>query len=154
MSRNFFLNSEARMEGIEKKVLNLEKKALEELRKIWRKVFVEEAPRNSKKYLIPRLAYRLQEKAYGEISRKGAKRLKSLADRLEQGKRISSDKLPAVGTEWILERGEETHAVMVTDKGLIYREEFFTSLSAVAGKIMGMSYNGPLLFGMRDKKVS
>ncbi len=40
---------------------------------------------------------------------------------------------------------------MVTDKGLIYREEFFTSLSAVAGKIMGMSYNGPLLFGMRDK---
>ncbi|BEP32938.1 MAG: hypothetical protein WBIAU2_11650 [Wolbachia endosymbiont of Drosophila biauraria] len=82
------------MEGIEKKVLNLEKKALEELRKIWRKVFVEEAPRNSKKYLIPRLAHRLQEKAYGEISRKGAKRLKYLADRLEQGKRISSDKLP------------------------------------------------------------
>ncbi|MFP3021391.1 MAG: DUF2924 domain-containing protein, partial [Wolbachia sp.] len=44
------------------------------------------------------------------------------------------------------------HAVMVTDKGLIYREEFFTSLSAVAGKIMGMSYNGPLLFGLRDQK--
>lgn len=43
-------------------------------------------------------------------------------------------------------------AVMVTDKGLIYREEFYTSLSAVAGKIMGMSYNGPLLFGMRDKE--
>ncbi|MDE5057971.1 DUF2924 domain-containing protein, partial [Wolbachia endosymbiont of Drosophila bocki] len=53
-----------------------------------------------------------------------------------------------------LERGEETHAVMVTDKGLIYREEFFTSLSAVARKIMGMSYNGPLLFGMRDKNGS
>ena len=75
----------------------------------------------------------------------------SLADRLEKGKRISSDKLPVAGTELILERGEETHAVMVTDKGLIYREEFYTSLSAVAGKIMGMSYNGPLLFGMRDK---
>ncbi|CAQ54449.1 putative phage related protein [Wolbachia endosymbiont of Culex quinquefasciatus JHB] len=138
-------------EETEKKVMNLEKKALAELRKIWKKVYEEEAPRYSKKYLIPRLAYRMQEKAYGEMSRKGAKRLEYLADRLEKGKRISSDKLPVEGTELILERGEETHAVMVTDKGLIYREEFFTSLSAVAGKIMGMSYNGPLLFGMRDK---
>ncbi|WP_265037894.1 MULTISPECIES: DUF2924 domain-containing protein [unclassified Wolbachia] len=139
---------------VEKEVEYLEKKALEELRKIWKKVFEEEAPRHSKKYLIPRLAYRIQEKAYGEISRKGAKRLEYLADRLEKGKRISSDKLPVAGTELILERGEETHAVMVTDKGLIYREEFYTSLSAVAGKIMGMSYNGPLLFGMRDKSGS
>ncbi|WP_341820199.1 DUF2924 domain-containing protein [Wolbachia endosymbiont (group A) of Cydia strobilella] len=139
---------------IEKKVMNLERKPLDELRKIWKKVFVEEAPRYSKKYLIPRLAYRMQEKVYGEMSRKGTKRLEYLADRLEKGKRISSDKLPVEGTELILERGEETHAVMVTDKGLIYKEEFYTSLSAVAGKIMGMSYNGPLLFGMRDQKGS
>ncbi|MHC3931306.1 UNVERIFIED_CONTAM: DUF2924 domain-containing protein [Wolbachia endosymbiont of Nasonia longicornis] len=139
-------------EEIEKKVMNLERKPLGELRKTWKKVFGEEAPRYSKKYLIPRLAYRMQEEAYGEMSRKGAKRLEYLADRLEKGKRISSDKLPVEGTELILERGEETHAVMVTDKGLIYKEEFYTSLSAVAGKIMGMSYNGPLLFGMRDKE--
>ncbi|WP_250294739.1 DUF2924 domain-containing protein [Wolbachia endosymbiont of Oedothorax gibbosus] len=139
---------------VEKEVKCLEKKALEELRKIWKKVFEEEAPRHTKKYLIPRLAYRMQEKVYGEMSRKGAKRLEYLADRLEKGKRISSDKLPVAGTELILERGEETHAVMVTNTGLIYREEFYTSLSAVAGKIMGMSYNGPLLFGMRDKKGS
>ncbi|WP_341817584.1 MULTISPECIES: DUF2924 domain-containing protein [unclassified Wolbachia] len=139
-------------EETEKKVMNLEKKTLEELRRMWKKVYGEEAPRYSKKYLIPRLAYRMQEKAYGEMSRKGTKRLEYLADRLEKGKRISSDKLPVEGTELILERGEETHAVMVTDKGLIYREEFFTSLSAVAGKIMGMSYNGPLLFGLRDQK--
>ncbi|MCX3064525.1 DUF2924 domain-containing protein [Wolbachia endosymbiont of Drosophila pseudotakahashii] len=134
-------------EETEKKVINLEKKTLEELRRMWKKVFVEEAPKHSKKYLIPRLAYRMQEKVYGEMSRKGTKRLEYLADRLEKGKRISSDKLPVEGTELILERGEETHAVMVTDKGLIYKEEFYTSLSAVAGKIMGMSYNGPLLFG-------
>ncbi|WP_341823071.1 DUF2924 domain-containing protein [Wolbachia endosymbiont (group A) of Clivina fossor] len=138
----------------EKKVMNLERKPLDELRKIWKKVYGEEAPRYSKKYLIPRLAYRMQEKAYGEMSRKGTKRLEYLADRLKKGKRISSDKLPVAGTELILERGKETHAVMVTDKSLIYREEFYTSLSAVAGKIMGMSYNGPLLFGMRDKNGS
>lgn len=141
-------------EKIEKKVKNLGEKPLAELRKIWKKVYGEEAPQHSRKYLIPRLAYRMQEKEYGEMSRKGAKRLEYLADRLEKGKRISSDKLPVEGTELILERGEEVHVVMVTNTGLIYREEFYTSLSAVAGKIMGMSYNGPLLFGMRDKKGS
>ncbi|WP_419198865.1 DUF2924 domain-containing protein [Wolbachia endosymbiont of Rhagoletis cingulata] len=141
-------------EEIEKKVMNLERKPLDELRKMWKKAYGEEAPKHSKKYLIPRLAYRMQEKVYGEMSRKGLKRLEYLADRLEKGKRISSDKLPVEGTELILERGEETHAVMVTDKGLIYREGFYMSLSAVAGKIMGMSYNGPLLFGMRDKNGS
>ncbi len=57
----------------EKKVMNLEKKTLEELKKIWKKVYGKEAPRYSKKYLIPRLAYRIQKKAYGEMSRKGAK---------------------------------------------------------------------------------
>nr|WP_253308775.1 DUF2924 domain-containing protein [Rickettsia endosymbiont of Ceutorhynchus assimilis] len=139
---------------IEKKVMNLERKPLGEMRKMWKKVFGEEAPKHSKKYLIPRLAYRMQEEAYGEMSRKGTKRLEYLADWLEKGKRISSDKLPVEGTELILERGEETHAVRVTDQGLIYREEFFTSLSAEAGKIMEMSYNGPLLFGMRDKNGS
>ncbi len=139
-------------EEIEKKVRSLGGKPLAELKKIWKKVYGEEAPRYSKKYLIPRLAYRLQEKAYGEMSRKGANRLEYLADRLEKGKRISSDKLPVEGTELILERGEEVHVVMVTNTGLIYREEFYTSLSAVAGKIMGMSYNGPLLFGMREKE--
>ncbi|GFQ95212.1 putative phage related protein [Trichonephila clavata] len=73
--------------------------------------------KHSRKYLIPRLAYRIQEEAYGEMSRKGAKRLEYLADRLEKGKRISSDKLPVEGTELILERGEEIHVVMVTNTG-------------------------------------
>lgn len=133
-------------------IKSLEEKPLEELRKIWKEEFGKEAPRHSKKYLIPRIAYRIQEKAYGEISRKSAKRLEYLAERLEKGKRISSDKLPIAGTELILEKGEEMHAVMVTDKGLIYKEECYTSLSAVAREIMGMSYNGPLLFGMRGEK--
>ena len=54
-------------EEIEKKVRSLGGKPLAELRKIWKKVYEKEAPRYTKKYLIPRLAYRLQEKAYGEI---------------------------------------------------------------------------------------
>ncbi len=57
-------------EEIEKKVMNLERKPLGELRKTWKKVFGEEAPRYSKKYLIPRLAYRMQEEAYEKCQEK------------------------------------------------------------------------------------
>ncbi|CAH2217086.1 jg15366, partial [Pararge aegeria aegeria] len=102
--------------------MNLERKPLGELRKMWKKVFGEEAPKHSKKYLILRLAYRMQEEAYGEMSRKGTKRLEYLADRLEKGKRISSDKLPVEGTELILERGEETHARVACEKYIKSRE--------------------------------
>ncbi|WP_255453495.1 DUF2924 domain-containing protein [Wolbachia endosymbiont of Atemnus politus] len=82
---------------IKKEVLNLEGKkrvgrAEENMeRSIWGRS-------TSKKYLIPRLAYRIQEEACGEMSRKSAKRLKYLFERLEKGKRISSDKLPVAGT--------------------------------------------------------
>jgi hypothetical protein len=110
---------------IKKEVLSF-KKPLVELRKMWKEVFEEEVPPNSRKYLVRCLTYKLQKGVYGEMSRKGGKRLEYLADRVEKGKRISSDKLPVVGTEAILQRGEEAHAVMVTDTGLVYREEFYT----------------------------
>jgi hypothetical protein len=42
-----------------------------ELRRMWKKVFGKEALRNSKKYLIPRLSYKLQEEEYGGMSRRG-----------------------------------------------------------------------------------
>ncbi|MGL9718544.1 MAG: DUF2924 domain-containing protein, partial [Wolbachia sp.] len=51
------------MENKEKEVASLVEKPLEELKKIWQEVFEKEAPRTTKKYLIPRIAYRMQEKA-------------------------------------------------------------------------------------------
>ncbi len=38
--------------------------------------------------------------------------------------------------------------------GFIYEGQLFTSLSAIAGKITGMSYNGPKLFGVRCARSS
>lgn len=136
---------------VEKEIKCLEKKALEELRKILKKVFGEEAPRYSKKCLIPRLAYKIQEKTYGEISRKGAKRLEYLADLLEKGKRISSDKLPIERTELILERGEEVHVVMVTNTGLIPRRVLYVIISG-SGKNNGNELQQTFIVGVREKE--
>ena len=40
----------------------------DELKKLWRELFDESAPRKKRDYLIPRLAWRIQELAYGGIS--------------------------------------------------------------------------------------
>jgi hypothetical protein len=76
-------------QNVGKEVLSLESKTLAELRKIWKELCKTEAPPRSRKYLIPRLAYRLQEEAYGGVPSKAAKILDQLANRLEQGNRIS-----------------------------------------------------------------
>ena len=38
-----------------------------------------------KTYLLPRLAYRLQELAYGPMAEKSSKQLDNLADQMEKG---------------------------------------------------------------------
>ncbi|MBD0392058.1 DUF2924 domain-containing protein, partial [Wolbachia endosymbiont of Pentalonia nigronervosa] len=58
----------------EQEVLSLTSKSLPEIKKIWRQLFESEAPPYCRKYLIRRIAYRLQEKAYGELSSKSAKK--------------------------------------------------------------------------------
>jgi hypothetical protein len=140
-------------QSVEKEVLSLPGKTLAELKKMWKELFKSDAPPYSKKYLIPRLAYRLQEVAYGELSSKSARRLDQLSCLIEQGKKISCDKLPIAGTKFVREYNGENHEVLVTNTGFVYKEQFFTSLSAIAGKITGISYNGPLFFGLRDNKA-
>lgn len=136
-------------ESVEKEVLSLPSKTLAEVKKMWKSLFQSEPPPYCRKYLIRRIAYRLQEIAYGKLS---SKRLNDLASQMEKGKRISSDNLPIVGTKFVREYNGKDHEVLVTDTGFKYEGQYFTSLSAIAGKITGTNRNGPDFFGLRDRK--
>ena len=50
------------------KVATLPSLENDELKKLWRELFDEPAPRKKRDYLIPRLAWRIQELAYGGLS--------------------------------------------------------------------------------------
>ncbi|WP_341808359.1 DUF2924 domain-containing protein [Wolbachia endosymbiont (group E) of Neria commutata] len=139
-----------RKQSVEQEISSLFGKTAQELRKVWKKYFPSEAPPYYKKYLIDKIAYRMQEIEYGKLSKEEERKLNSLADRAEQGKKVSGDEL-LPGTKLIKEYNGKNHEVLVTDMGFIYEGQFFTSLSAIAGKITGMSYNGPRLFGLREK---
>ena len=137
-------------ESVEQEILSLASKALSELKKVWKELFQSEAPPYCRKYLIRRIAYRLQEKAYGELSSKSAKKLNDLASQMEEGKSIINSKLPRPGTKLIREYKDENHEVLVTGVGLVYRGQSYKSLSAVANKITGSHWNGLVFFKEKE----
>jgi hypothetical protein len=97
------------------------------------------------------IAQRVQEKAYGGLSREAKKLLSQLvrsmasgnAGRLEVPQRIKS------GSELVRIWNDQTHRVSVLAKGFAYQGEVFASLSEIANRITGTRWNGPKFFGLR-----
>ena len=121
----------------------------DELKNLWQELFDEPAPRKKRNYLIPRLAWRIQELAYGGLSDNAQDRIERLMRSKEELKPANRRvRRPAVGTKLILEyQGIEPH-VTVTRNGFEYQGRTFRSLSHIAREITGTRWSGPLFFGL------
>jgi hypothetical protein len=141
-------------DSIAAQVAALPKKPTLELRQMWRQLYDREPPGFSRSYLISRLAYRIQELAYGGLKSATRAKLDALADGLDPKtaqKRIADR--PVVGTQLIREwRGIE-HKVTVLTDGFEWEGRRYKSLSAVARAITGTRWNGPMFFGLRGGKL-
>jgi hypothetical protein len=137
-------------DSIAAQVAALSKTPTPELKQMWRDLFDKEPPGFSRNYLISRLAYRIQELAYGGLKPATRARLDALADALdpkEARKRIVNG--PVVGTQLIREwRGVE-HKVTVLADGFEWEGRRYKSLSAVARAITGTRWNGLTFFGVK-----
>ena len=103
---------------------------------------------------MKRLAYRVQELAYGGLSARAEAKL----DRLiaEEEARLNG-KLPKnrgdrpiAGTRLIREWQGVEHCATVLDDGFEYEGRKYKSLSAIARAITGTRWNGPLFWGLRN----
>jgi hypothetical protein len=97
------------------------------------------------------IAQRIQEKAYGGLSREAKKLLSQLVRSMASGKagRLEVPQRIKPGSELVRVWNEQTHRVTVLAKGFAYQGEVFTSLSEIANKITGTRWNGPKFFGLR-----
>ncbi|MGD9171412.1 MAG: DUF2924 domain-containing protein [Candidatus Thiodiazotropha sp.] len=121
----------------------------DELKKLWRELFDEPAPRKKRDYLIPRLAWRIQALAYGGLSDNAQDCINQLMRSKEQLKPSSKRiKRPTVGTKLIREYRGVEHQVTVTRNGFEYQGRTFRSLSHIAREITGTRWSGPLFFGL------
>ena len=127
-----------------------------ELKQMWRELFETEPPAFNRRYLESRLAYRIQEIAYGGLKPQTVKRLEALGEQLDGGnitlRRIRTGLKPIEGTRLIREwRGVE-HVVTVTADGYEWQGRPYKSLSSVARAITGTRWNGWTFFGLKSRR--
>lgn len=128
-----------------------------ELKTRWRELFQGDPPPYNRRFLESRLAYRIQELAFGGLSAATEKRLKALAvdtvSKKAKGAPKQADR-PIAGTRLIREWQGIEHHVTVRDTDFEYQGRPFQSLSAVARTITGTRWNGLVFFGLKRQRVS
>ncbi|WP_408951449.1 DUF2924 domain-containing protein [Lysobacter sp. Hz 25] len=126
-----------------------------QLRTRWIALFGEPPGINNRRYVVRRLAHRIQEDAY-RLSHPGliddnSRRISQL---LETG-RVSRRPVraaPLLGTVLTRVHNGHIHRVVVLAGGLFeYQGQQFSSLSKVAREITGTRWSGPAFFGLRNQ---
>jgi hypothetical protein len=132
--------------------------AMPDLKARWRELFETEPPPFNRRYLENRLAYRIQELAYGGLKPETLRRLQALgeqfADRNITRRRIRHDAMPIAGTRLIREWQGVEHTVTVLRDGYEWEGRPFRSLSAIARAITGTRWNGLVFFGLKNQRAA
>lgn len=129
-----------------------------ELKDQWRALFGKEPPPFNRPYLVSRLAYRIQELAYGGVKPETRARLEALGEQLDGGnvvlRRIRADSRPLPGTRLVREYDGVQHVVTVRADDFEFEGRPYRSLSAIARHITGTRWNGWVFFGLRQPGAS
>jgi hypothetical protein len=122
----------------------------------WRELFDTDPPPYNRRFLESRLAYRIQELAYGGLKPDTIERLAALAEQVD-GKAMrrarSAQDRPIAGTRLIREWQGVEHSVTVRDDGYEYQGRPYKSLSAIARLITGTRWNGWIFFGLKNQRT-
>src|SRR5213075_2363557 len=102
------------------------------------------------------VAYRMQEVALGRLRPARQCQLRQMA---QQFKRIGAANTPPraelkSGTRLIREWQGRIYDVLVLDDGFSWQNTHYRSLSALARKITGTAWSGPLFFGLKPNRTA
>jgi hypothetical protein len=128
---------------------------IHELREEWRRLYKADAsPHLSRELLIRAVAYRMQEVALGGLRPEPQRQLRQIAMELQQTGETAKHFRPQLkpGTRLIREWQERTYEVVVLDDGFSWQGTQYRSLSAIARKITGTAWSGPLFFGLKQAR--
>jgi hypothetical protein len=139
-------------EALARQLAELESASTADLRARWERAYRHLAPKRASRDLLLRaLAYHIQERAEGGLSKAALKRLAHLADPNSNDSRPPRPAPPRLrpGTRLVREWRGTVHQVTVLDEGFDYRAARYASLSHIAREITGTRWSGPLFFGLR-----
>lgn len=124
------------------------------LKEKWFETFSTPAPHNlSRRLMMYALAYELQVKTYGGLSRAVRQQLHDIATpSSSKGQAVTAPAKLSPGTRLMREWRGVVHVVDVTDAGFRWSGKVYRSLSAIARAITGVRWNGLAFFGLRKRK--
>ena len=131
-----------------------------ELRHCWQLAFGSyPPPRLSQDMLLLALGWKVQTKVNGGFNRETRESLAKMIANLKAGRDLMSGNAsirPSLtpGTSLVREWHGTLYQVQVLDKGYVWNDKVWNSLSAIAREITGARWNGPAFFGLRSKRVS
>ena len=143
-------------QSVLKQVTELPDLDSDQLKERWRALVGSEPPAYNTPYLIKRLAYRIQELAYGGLSDAAQAQLHDalheddgLPGRMQRRRRKPG--MPVVGTLLVREWQGNRYEVTVVSGGFEFEGRKYRSLSAITKAITGTHWNGPGFFGLRQQ---
>jgi len=122
-----------------------------DLQDAWRKHFRYCAPKKLGRALLELgIAWKLQERAQSGLSATTKRRLDELARTLATNADLAQPRTTTLkpGARLMREWGGETHEILVTKEGFVWRGTTWTSLSSIAREITGTRWSGPRFFGL------
>jgi hypothetical protein len=138
-------------ETIDQQLAALPEMSRKELQALWAKLFDNPpTPSLRREVLVPILAYRLQENAFGGLKPSLEKRLREIAQGGLSGE--GSFRRPKPGTRFVREWQGKLHEVSVLSDSYEYGDRNYRSLSEIAREITGTRWSGPAFFGLRRRK--
>jgi Protein of unknown function (DUF2924) len=128
-----------------------------ELRQQWRGLYKTQAPANlSRELLLRAVAYRMQEVALGGLRPPRQRQLRQMAQQFNRIGAVNTPPRPELkpGTRLMREWQGRTYDVLVLDDGFSWQNTQYRSLSALARKITGTAWSGPLFFGLKPNRTA
>ena len=144
------------MEDIHQIIKELPTLQRAQLLDLWLANFGKQAPPGIRRELIiPILAYRIQERAFGGLNKIAIAKLRKIAKGCDQ-KSTSSRRSQRIktGTRIVRHWNGKPHEVTVVDDGFLYRGTIYKSLSEIARQITGTRWSGPLFFGLKRRNTA
>ena len=148
-------NATARSE-LSTQIAALNGMSAQQLRDEWRRLYRGQPPRLSRDLRIRTIAYRMQELAYGGLSKATQRKLAALTRELrDKGSVVVTPDLSLrPGARLVREWRGRMHTVVVTEDGFEYGGKAFPSLTKIAHAITGAHWSGPRFFGLIRKPAS
>jgi hypothetical protein len=140
--------------AVEAELARLAGMPIAQLRIRYREVFRGDPPTAFGPDLLRRsIAHRIQEKAYGGLSRSAQRLLDQMmkAFAAKPGGKIVLPRRIKPGSVLVREWKGKSHRIMVLADGFAYDGETYGNLSEIAVLITGTRWNGPRFFGLRSK---